>query len=64
MIGFNGLFVCAQESGMGTPEAVLQKAAEMAMCELTAEPRVRQAVREPFLKRALVSTGACAPCIS
>ena len=30
----------------------------MAICELVAEPQVRRAVREPFLRRALVSTGA------
>ena len=46
-----------QESTLGKPELVLSRAAEMAICELVAEPQVRKAVREPFLKRALVSTG-------
>jgi len=47
-----------QESGLATPESVLTRAAEMAICELVAEPQVRKAVREPFLRKALVSTGA------
>ena len=46
-----------QERGLGMPEQVLSRAAEMAICELVAEPQVRQAVREPFLRRAYVSTG-------
>ena len=47
-----------QGRGLALPEDVLNKAQEMAICELIAEPRVRKAVREPFFKRALVSTGA------
>ena len=47
-----------QGRGLTLPEDVLNKAQEMAICELIAEPRVRKAVREPFFKRALVSTGA------
>ena len=42
----------AQEGMLGKPELVLSRAAEMAICELVAEPYVRRAVREPFLKRA------------
>ena len=46
----------AQEAGLNTPEDVLQRAQEMAICELLAQPQVRRAVRQTFLERALIST--------
>ena len=48
--------VRAQEAGLNTPEDVLQRAQEMAICELLAQPQVRRAVRQTFLERALIST--------
>ena len=46
----------AQEAGLNTPEDVLQRAQEMAICELLAQPQVRRAVRQTFMERALIST--------
>ena len=48
--------VRAQEAGLNTPEDVLQRAQEMAICELLAQPQVRRAVRQTFMERALIST--------